>query len=46
LKDKVSLEDQLKEAYVNYHSPWIIDSEKEYWWNKIKQLNKQRASES
>ena len=33
----------MTEAYKNYHSPWVDDSEKEYWWGKIKELSKERA---
>tara|TARA_B100001029_G_scaffold145049_1_gene125250 strand:- start:677 stop:826 length:150 start_codon:yes stop_codon:yes gene_type:complete len=46
LKDEVSISEQIKEAYVNYHSPWTDGTEKGYWWNKIKELSKKRAEDS
>tara|TARA_Y100000590_G_C15003161_1_gene744656 strand:- start:192 stop:332 length:141 start_codon:yes stop_codon:yes gene_type:complete len=46
LKKELSLSEQITEAYRNYHSPWTDGSQKEYWWNKIKELSKERASKS
>ena len=30
----------LQHAYVMVHSPWIDDSDREYWRDKIKELQK------
>tara|TARA_R100000742_G_C4224342_1_gene47320 strand:- start:312 stop:452 length:141 start_codon:yes stop_codon:yes gene_type:complete len=46
LKEEVSLGQQIKEAYVMYHSPWIEPSKKDYWWKKIQELSKKRSSEA
>ena len=29
---------EIQNAYINYHSPWIDDKEKEYYWKEIVRL--------
>ena len=32
------IKNELQNAYIMFHSPWISKEEKEYWWGKIKRL--------
>ena len=31
-------QEEIRIAYINYHSPWIIEERKEYYWKQIQAL--------
>ena len=33
-----SIKKEIQNAYINYHSPWICEEEKEYYWKEIVRL--------
>ena len=45
MKEEPNIHDQIKNAYVMYHSPWIEEGEKDYWWKQIQILSKKRAEQ-